>query len=89
MRRFNHFAFILHECIYLFSHDFHLCCGAAKLLQYNLTLVASDTLHENYTFVRIHIKDINDLPPKFDETSYETTIHEEESEGLPKRILQV
>lgn len=58
-------------------------------VQYNLTLVASDTLHENFTMVRIHVKDVNDLPPKFGQSLYEATIIEEDDKGLPKRILQV
>ncbi|XP_067135660.1 neural-cadherin-like isoform X2 [Centruroides vittatus] len=57
--------------------------------EYNLTLVASDTLHENTTVVLIKIKDINDLPPKFQQPSYETTIFEEDSDGIPKKILKV
>ncbi|XP_054165441.1 neural-cadherin-like isoform X3 [Oppia nitens] len=57
--------------------------------EYELTLVASDTLKENHTKVRIHVKDVNDLPPKFDQSSYETTILEEDSVGLPKGILKV
>ncbi|CAG2162865.1 unnamed protein product, partial [Oppiella nova] len=56
---------------------------------YELTLVASDTLRENHTKVRIRVKDINDLPPKFDQSSYDTTILEEDSVGLPKSILKV
>lgn len=58
-------------------------------VQYNLTLVASDTLHENSTMVRIHVKDVNDLPPKFGQALYEATIVEEDDKGLPKKILQV
>nr|XP_046911229.1 neural-cadherin-like isoform X3 [Dermatophagoides farinae] len=57
--------------------------------EYNLTLVASDTLHENSTQVRLFIKDINDLPPKFEKSSYETTILEEDDQDLPKMILKV
>ncbi|KPL94053.1 neural-cadherin-like protein [Sarcoptes scabiei] len=60
-----------------------------RVLQYNLTLVASDTLHENSTQVRLFIKDINDLPPKFDQSSYEATILEEDDQDLPKMILKV
>ncbi|RWS18847.1 neural-cadherin-like protein, partial [Leptotrombidium deliense] len=59
-----------------------------RILQYELVLVASDTLHENHTIVRIHVKDINDLPPKFEHSSYETVILEEDSVGLPKKILE-
>lgn len=57
--------------------------------EYNLTLVASDTLFENSTTVRIRVKDINDLPPKFSQSLYQTHILEEDSDGLPKRILKV
>lgn len=57
--------------------------------QYNLTLVASDTLFENFTTVFIKVKDINDLPPKFSQSLYQTHILEEDSDGLPKRILTV
>lgn len=56
---------------------------------YNLTLVASDTLYENNTRVIIKVKDINDLPPKFDKSTYDTQIYEERSEGLPEKILKV
>ncbi|GBM28096.1 uncharacterized protein NPIL_232541, partial [Nephila pilipes] len=55
---------------------------------YNLTLVASDTLFENSTTVIIKVKDINDLPPKFSQSLYQTHILEEDSDGLPKRILK-
>lgn len=54
-----------------------------------MELRASDSLHEGNTTVVIRVKDINDLPPKFDEASYETTILEEDTVGLPKRILKV
>ncbi|XP_076325233.1 neural cadherin isoform X1 [Tachypleus tridentatus] len=57
--------------------------------KYNLTLVASDTLRENSTTVIIRIKDINDLPPVFERSSYETTILEEQDHNLPKKILKV
>ncbi|XP_022647325.1 neural-cadherin-like isoform X4 [Varroa destructor] len=60
-----------------------------KILTYNLTLTASDTLSENNATVHIKIKDINDLPPKFERGSYEATIPEEDDRGLPKKILQV
>ena len=57
--------------------------------QYVLELRASDSLHEGSTTVVIRIKDINDLPPKFEEQSYTTTIYEEDTIGLPKSILKV
>lgn len=57
--------------------------------QYELELRASDSLHEGSTTVVIRIRDINDLPPKFEEQSYTTTIYEEDTIGLPKSILKV
>ena len=71
------------------NFKFCLSLFCTPVLQYELTLVASDTLRENSTKVRIRVKDINDLPPKFDQSSYETTILEEDSVGLPKGILKV
>lgn len=44
-------------------------------------------MHENLTEIRIRIKDINDLPPKFDKPSYETTVFEELP--LPDPIIKV
>ena len=57
--------------------------------QYELRLVASDNLNENYTTVVIHVKDVNDNPPVFDRPTYEAQITEEDDRNLPKRILQV
>lgn len=79
------------EQIYYFSfakfdflHIFYFC-----FLQYKLRFRAFDSLHEGYTVVKIVIKDVNDLPPKFSQDSYETTILEEDNFGLPKYILPV
>lgn len=58
-------------------------------MQYELRLVASDNLNENYTTIVIHVKDVNDNPPVFDRPTYETQITEEDDRGLPKRVLQV
>uniref|UniRef100_T1DFT0 Putative cadherin n=1 Tax=Cupiennius salei TaxID=6928 RepID=T1DFT0_CUPSA len=57
--------------------------------EYNLTLVASDALHESSSLVHVRINDINDLPPKFDQPSYITTILEEDAEGMPKSVMKV
>ncbi|XP_059351786.1 neural-cadherin-like [Daphnia carinata] len=57
--------------------------------RYELRLVASDNLNENYTTVVIHVKDVNDNPPVFDRPTYEAQITEEDDRNLPKRILQV
>ncbi|XP_064467310.1 neural-cadherin-like isoform X1 [Ornithodoros turicata] len=57
--------------------------------EFNLTLVASDTLYEGSTTVLIHVKDVNDLPPVFNQSSYEATILEEVSHNLPMRIMTV
>lgn len=50
-------------------------------------LVVSDSLQENSTSVRIRVKDVNDLPPKFDQNTYSVLIPEEMRER--QRILQV
>lgn len=52
-------------------------------------MVASDNLNENYTTVVIHIKDVNDNPPTFNQSKYETQITEEASGGLPKSVIKV
>ena len=58
-------------------------------LQYELRLVASDNLNENYTKIVIHVNDVNDNPPVFDRPTYETQITEEDDRNLPKRVLKV
>ncbi|XP_043210951.1 neural-cadherin-like isoform X4 [Amphibalanus amphitrite] len=57
--------------------------------RYELRLVASDNLNENYTDVVIHVRDVNDNPPLFDKPIYQAQITEEDDRGLPKQILQV
>ena len=57
--------------------------------QYELRLVASDNLNENYTKIVIHVNDVNDNPPVFDRPTYETQITEEDDRNLPKRVLKV
>merc|ERR1719394_1678972 len=57
--------------------------------RYELRLVASDNLNENYTTVVIHVNDVNDNPPVFDRPTYETQITEEDDRNLPKRVLKV
>jgi multisubunit Na+/H+ antiporter MnhF subunit len=57
--------------------------------KYELRLVASDNLNENYTTIVIHVNDVNDNPPVFDRPTYETQITEEDDRSLPKRVLQV
>ncbi|GIY43696.1 hypothetical protein CEXT_489601 [Caerostris extrusa] len=44
---------------------------------------------ESSTMVVVKINDVNDLPPKFDQPSYITTILEEDQEGMPKTVLKV
>ncbi|KAG5675458.1 hypothetical protein PVAND_005362 [Polypedilum vanderplanki] len=58
-----------------------------RVLQYVLTLVASDSLNENHTTIIINVKDVNDLPPTFPETSYEKTLSEEMD--APYMMMQV
>lgn len=57
--------------------------------QYELSLVATDSVNEATTKVVIHIADVNDRPPEFDRSKYEATIEEERSDGLPIRLLKV
>jgi len=57
--------------------------------RYELRLVASDNLNENYTTVVIHVNDVNDNPPVFDRYTYETQITEEDDRNLPKRLFKV
>ncbi len=46
-------------------------------LQYDLTVVASDSLNEIETTVVVYVRDLNDLPPEFDQASYVVNITEE------------
>ncbi|KAG5878258.1 hypothetical protein JTB14_025996 [Gonioctena quinquepunctata] len=57
--------------------------------RYELTLVASDSLNENYTTIVIQIKDKNDLPPKFKCSVYPRVIAEEFPGPYPLRLMQV
>ena len=66
-----------------------ILCIIAYFAQYELRLVASDNLNENYTTVVIHVNDVNDNPPVFDRPTYETQITEEDDRNLPKRVLKV
>lgn len=62
---------------------------SALILQYELRLTASDNLKENFTTFVIHVKDVNDNPPVFERSNYQTQITEEDDRTLPKRILGV
>ena len=66
-----------------------VCLSFDFFPQYELRLVASDNLNENYTTVVIHVNDVNDNPPVFDRPTYETQITEEDDRNLPKRVLKV
>ncbi|XP_068904350.1 neural-cadherin isoform X4 [Tenebrio molitor] len=57
--------------------------------RYELTLVASDSLNENYTTVVVHIKDVNDMPPLFNRSVYKTDIDEEYPAPYPMKLMQV
>lgn len=71
------------------SFLFNLFPQTKPFVQYELRLVASDNLNENYTTIVIHVNDVNDNPPVFDRPTYETQITEEDDRNLPKRVLQV
>lgn len=55
--------------------------------QYELTLVASDSLNENHTKIIITVRDVNDLPPVFPEKLYCKVMDEEISAPFP--MIQV
>ncbi len=83
----------------LYSRYSVICVGAfyatrlklpnLALIKYELRLVASDNLNENYTTIVIHVNDVNDNPPVFDRPTYETQITEEDDRSLPKSVLRV
>uniref|UniRef100_A0A1B0CZ77 Uncharacterized protein n=1 Tax=Phlebotomus papatasi TaxID=29031 RepID=A0A1B0CZ77_PHLPP len=50
-----------------------------KQKQYDLTLVASDSLNDNQTTIVIHIRDVNDMPPVFPQKMYKRTLKEEKA----------
>ncbi|XP_050741403.1 neural-cadherin isoform X7 [Drosophila biarmipes] len=56
--------------------------------RYELKLVASDSLNENQTTIVINVRDVNDLPPRFPQTSYERTL-DEGMTNTPFTIMQV
>lgn len=62
---------------------------ACLVVQYELSLVALDSVNEAGTKVIIHIADINDRPPEFDRPNYEATLEEEREVGLPIQLIQV
>ena len=57
-------------------------------IQYELNVVASDSLHETSTRVVIHVRDVNDLPPVFDQGTYIANTVEEYA-APKRRILKV
>ena len=46
-------------------------------MQYDLTLVASDSLNEVEIPVVLYVRDLNDLPPEFEQMQYVVNITEE------------
>lgn len=58
-----------------------------RCAQYELTLVASDSLNENHTKIIITVRDVNDLPPVFPEKLYGKVLDEEMK--TPFTMLQV
>lgn len=83
--------FFVYACqlrIFFFVFSF-LLCVVSCMMQYELTLVASDSLNENETTVVVHIKDVNDLPPFFNRSIYVRTIEEEFAGSYPLHLMQV
>lgn len=50
-------------------------------------LVASDSLNENSTKIAVNVRDVNDLPPVFERSSYNKVMNEERP--APFRMIQV
>ena len=71
----NYYFFTLPFCIF-------------ACIQYELNVVASDSLHETSTRVVIHVRDVNDLPPVFDQGTYIANTVEEYA-APKRRILKV
>ena len=70
-----------------FMYTFYFC-PVAVTWQYELTVVASDSLFETETRVVVHIRDVNDLPPVFDRGTYVANTVEEYAQP-DRRILKV
>lgn len=80
----------VHVCVHIFFESIHLCICTrmdGTRIQYELTLVASDSLNENHTKIIISVRDVNDLPPVFPQKNYTYTMDEEIA--APFRFLQV
>lgn len=80
-------SLLLFLLFYLFDFLLEFCF--ASFLQYDLTLVASDSLNENETTVVIRVLDKNDLPPVFSQSLYTSEILEEFDVNLPLKLNQV
>ena len=48
----------------------------ATCRQYNITITASDGIYEDSHQVVIEVENQNDVPPEFDETSYNKSMQE-------------
>ncbi|XP_054289195.1 neural-cadherin-like [Macrosteles quadrilineatus] len=57
--------------------------------KYDLRLSVTDGESVSYTTLQVTVLDVNDHPPVFEHPSYRATVLEEETEGLPAKILQV
>ena len=79
-------TFLKFSSIY-FMYTFYFC-PVAVTWQYELTVVASDSLFETETRVVVHIRDVNDLPPVFDRGTYVANTVEEYAQP-DRRILKV
>ena len=64
-------------------HAFYVFCSLVLharsnvAFQYDLTLVASDSLNEVEIPCVIYVRDLNDLPPEFEQMQYVVNITEE------------
>ena len=87
MHTISYILFYLFLCSFLWFSVYLFIILFYFFVQYELTIVTSDSLNEAEAKVVIFIRDVNDLPPLFAENTYEATIFEEEIEVLT--ILQV
>lgn len=74
-------------CVPFIIYWILILSARAWINQYELTLVASDSLNENHTKIIINVRDVNDLPPVFPKKNYNYTMDEEIP--APFRFLQV
>lgn len=59
------------------------------MFQYELRISATAGGSIAYTSLQVTVVDVNDHPPVFERPTYNATVQEEDTIGLPKKILKV